>query len=117
MKHLIKNTVSLRGHVFINYLNSINNLCNNDNNRAGNNNNNNTTHQAGSSSCHLCGSADETVDHLLTSCRDANLLRILGVRPQESNPYALHLLVTHCTAPIVILGRLCIVHYMKLYNL
>jgi len=36
--------------------------------------------------------------------RDANLLRILGVRPQESNPHALHLLITHCTAPIVILG-------------
>jgi len=40
--------------------------------------------------------------------RDANLLRILGVRPQESNPHALHLLIAHCTAPIVILGRLCI---------
>jgi len=40
--------------------------------------------------------------------RDANLLRILGVRPQDSNPHALHLLITHCTAPIVILGRLCI---------
>ena len=25
-------------------------------------------HQAGSASCHLCGLADETVDHLLTSC-------------------------------------------------
>jgi len=40
--------------------------------------------------------------------RDANLLRILRVRPQESNPHALQLLITHCTAPIVILGRLCI---------
>ena len=25
-------------------------------------------HQAGSGSCRLCGGADETVDHLLTSC-------------------------------------------------
>jgi len=41
-------------------------------------------------------------------CRDANLLRILGVRPQDSNPHALHLPITHYTAPIVILGRLCI---------
>jgi len=36
-------------------------------------------------------------------CRDATLLRVL-VKPQESNLHALHILVT---APIVILGRLC----------
>jgi len=53
----------------------------------------------------LCNATSEKGVHL---ANDANLLRILGARLQESNLHALHLLITHCTAPIVILGRLCI---------